>query len=103
MSARPELKEARRVVVKIGSALLADPGDPFARFAAQVALLRERGLSVTLVSSGAIALGFPALGLTQRQKISRACKPRQPLDSQSSCGAGARRFMHMAWQSLRSC
>ena len=85
MSARPELKEARRVVVKIGSALLADPGDPFARFAAQVALLRERGLSVTLVSSGAIALGFPALGLTQR--------PKDLAGLQASAAAGQSKLM----------
>lgn len=67
--AREELRRARSVVVKVGSALLAarEP-DPFAGFAAQVARLRADGVRVVLVTSGAIALGFPALGLVERPK-----------------------------------
>lgn len=67
-STRAELVDARRVVVKIGSALLAKGDEAFAAYAREIASLRTRGVSVVLVSSGAIALGFPALGLAQRPK-----------------------------------
>lgn len=85
MSARPELKEARRVVVKIGSALLAGSDDPFVSYAAQIAALRGRGVSVVLVSSGAIALGFPSLGLSQR--------PKDLAGLQASAAAGQSKLM----------
>ena len=62
--------EAKRVVVKVGSALLVD-GDNgrlnrawLESFAADVARLRKRGQDVILVSSGAIALGRRHLGLS---------------------------------------
>jgi glutamate 5-kinase len=62
--------EAKRVVVKVGSALLVD-GEKgrlnrawLESFAADVAALRKRGQEVILVSSGAIALGRRHLGLT---------------------------------------
>ena len=63
------LAAARRVVVKIGSALLvsAETGrvrlDWLEGLAADVAGLRRRGKDVILVSSGSIALGRRALGL----------------------------------------
>lgn len=63
------LSSARRVVVKLGSALLIDqssgqPNTPrFNAIAADVAALRAQGKSVVLVSSGAVALGRRALGL----------------------------------------
>lgn len=63
------LAGARRVVVKIGSALLVDgdSGDLRAAWlvglAADVADLRRRGVDVILVSSGSIALGRRVLGL----------------------------------------
>lgn len=62
-------KAARRVVVKIGSALLVDAASGAIRslwlagLAADVADLRGRGVEVLLVSSGSIALGRRALGL----------------------------------------
>jgi glutamate 5-kinase len=63
------LTDAKRVVVKVGSALLVD-GDKgrlnrawLESFAADVAALRQRGQEVILVSSGAIALGRRHLGL----------------------------------------
>jgi glutamate 5-kinase len=68
MTASP-LSSARRVVVKLGSALLIDqatgqPNTPrFAAIAADVAALRAQGKSVVLVSSGAVALGRRALKL----------------------------------------
>lgn len=60
------LGDVRRLVVKIGSTVLAsDPGS-FARIAQDVARARERGVSCVLVSSGAIALGLPAIGCEKR-------------------------------------
>ncbi|MBN9318495.1 MAG: glutamate 5-kinase [Caulobacterales bacterium] len=67
-----ELAAARRIVVKVGSALVVDPhtGAPnrawLADFAADVARLRARGQSVLVVSSGAGALGRKRLGLARR-------------------------------------
>ncbi len=61
------LSRARRVVVKIGSALLVEGGKlrvPWLNsLAADIAWLRGEGKDVALVSSGAIALGRAALGL----------------------------------------
>src|SRR5450755_3591436 len=64
------LTEAKRVVVKVGSALLVDPEKGrlnrawLESFAEDVASFRKRGQDVILVSSGAIALGRRHLGLS---------------------------------------
>ena len=64
------LAAARRIVVKVGSALLVGPDGADARwlagFAADVARLRARGQQVLVVSSGAVALGRRRLGLGRR-------------------------------------
>ena len=61
------LSEAKRIVVKIGSALLVENGTLRAGWlstlAQDVSALRSRGADVILVSSGSIALGRSALGL----------------------------------------
>ncbi|MDJ0639282.1 MAG: glutamate 5-kinase [Paracoccaceae bacterium] len=61
------LSAAKRIVIKIGSALLVDGGDLRAAWlkslAEDVAMLRERGQDVIIVSSGSIALGRGVLGL----------------------------------------
>lgn len=63
------LTDARRLVVKIGSALLVDRAtgslraDWLLSLAEDVARLRGRGVQVILVSSGSIALGRGVLGL----------------------------------------
>ena len=63
------LTEARRVVVKIGSALLVEEGrlraDWLASLAQDVAWLSGLGKDVVLVSSGSIALGRAALKLPE--------------------------------------
>ena len=65
--ARAQLTSVRRVVVKIGSRLLAEaPASRPAQIADQVVELRRRGVEVAIVSSGAIALGVRRLGLAQR-------------------------------------
>ncbi|MEM9434185.1 MAG: glutamate 5-kinase [Pseudomonadota bacterium] len=65
------LTEFRRIVVKIGSALLVDRdtghlrSDWLKSLALDVRFLKERGCDIILVSSGSIALGREALGLGQ--------------------------------------
>ncbi len=69
----PSLADARRIVVKIGSALVVDDATAaprsawLASVAADIAALRARGAEVVVVSSGAIALARKALGLTRRR------------------------------------
>ncbi|MEZ4270542.1 MAG: glutamate 5-kinase [Myxococcota bacterium] len=61
------LGHARRIVVKIGSALLAEGGPRLTGvLAKQLAHLQGEGREIVVVSSGAIALGLRALGLTRR-------------------------------------
>jgi glutamate 5-kinase len=68
-AARPDLRAARRLVVKIGSALLVDRAsgalreDWLAALAEDLAAARARGADVIVVSSGSIALGRGVLGL----------------------------------------
>ncbi|MBV9538085.1 MAG: glutamate 5-kinase [Acidisphaera sp.] len=68
-----DLGAARRLVVKVGSALLVDAerATPRAAWLASIAIdiaaLRARGTEVIVVSSGAIALARRALGLTQKR------------------------------------
>lgn len=62
------LKDAKRLVVKIGSALLVDQDTGLrtgwlTSLAQDVAAIRARGTDVILVSSGSIALGRGVLGL----------------------------------------
>ncbi|HEY5301647.1 MAG TPA: glutamate 5-kinase [Acetobacteraceae bacterium] len=69
----PSLSDARRLVVKIGSALLVDQteGTPrtdwLAGVAADIADLRASGADVIVVSSGAIALARRTLGLNHKR------------------------------------
>ncbi|NNU80545.1 glutamate 5-kinase [Halovulum dunhuangense] len=72
IDAAETLDAARRVVIKIGSALLVDAASGALRrgwlegLAADVAALKAQGKDVLLVSSGSIALGRRILGLPQR-------------------------------------
>lgn len=63
----PDLSTARRLVVKIGSALLVDAEGLKSRwlraFCDDIAEARQRGTHIVLVSSGAIALGRQVLDL----------------------------------------
>ncbi len=67
------LKPTRRVVAKVGSALVTNGGagidrSAIARWATDVAALRARGVDVIFVSSGAVAEGMARLGWTERPK-----------------------------------
>ena len=68
---RLNVADARRWVIKIGSAVLTDNGqglsETFIRQLGQdVVSLRARGCEVILVSSGAVAAGLARLGISER-------------------------------------
>jgi glutamate 5-kinase len=96
-TARPEWAKARRIVVKIGSALLTDQksgrikSDWLNSFMDDVAELAKAGKEIVLVSSGSIALGRHALKL-----------PKGPLaleQSQAAASVGQISLAH-AYQDL---
>ena len=85
------LTQAKRIVVKVGSALLVD-GDSgrlnrswLESLAVDVAGMRRRGQEVILVSSGAIALGRRHLGLEGRLRLE---------ESQAAAAVGQIRLAH---------
>jgi glutamate 5-kinase len=91
------LLQARRVVVKVGSALLVEAGsglvnrDWLTALAQDVHRLRARGQDVLLVSSGAIALGRRQLGLEPgKLKLE---------ESQAAAAVGQIRLAH-AWKEV---
>ncbi|WP_158915368.1 glutamate 5-kinase [Caulobacter sp. S45] len=89
------LSQARRIVVKVGSALLLDPDgrvdrDWIAGLAADVAMLVGEGRKVLLVSSGSIALGRRRLGLSAGEKLDLQTK-------QAAASAGQSLLMR-AWE-----
>jgi len=68
---RTSIRNARRLVVKVGSALVTNNGEglaveALADWARQIAALRAEGREIVLVSSGAIAAGMQRLGWTRR-------------------------------------
>ena len=68
----PHLEKLRRVVVKVGSQVLAPRGelhaDAVAALCAQLMALRRRRLDVVLVTSGAVAAGRGQLGWKERPR-----------------------------------
>jgi glutamate 5-kinase len=80
-----DITAARRIVVKIGSALLVGGGEPregwLTRMAGDLATLRRGGAQVIVVSSGAIALGAARLGLAKGGRGSLA-------DAQAAAAVG---------------
>lgn len=92
---RSAFEAARRIVFKVGSALLVDAETGSANrawleaFCADAAALRAAGKQVLVVSSGAVALGRRRLGLTGR-------KTTLP-EKQAAAAAGQSLLMH-AWE-----
>lgn len=91
------LLAARRIVVKVGSALLVEAATGqvnrawLETLAADLARLRARGCEVLIVSSGAIALGRRTIGLpTGRLKLE---------ESQAAAAVGQIRLAH-AWKEV---
>lgn len=80
-----------RLVVKLGSALVAGEDGPrsawMAGLARDVAALRSEGREVILVSSGAVALGRRALGLSRSQR----------LDQKQAAAAAGQPLLMQAW------
>jgi glutamate 5-kinase len=88
-----QLANAKRIVIKIGSALLidAESGEParawLSTFADDVAEARAGDQAIAIVSSGAIALGRRVLGMT--------AKPTRLEDKQAAAAAGQARLMRI--------
>lgn len=80
---------ARRIIVKVGSAVLAPDGelDPGAitRLVDDLAAVLDQGREIVLVSSGAIAAGFRALG--------QSAPPRTIMDRQAAAAVGQMRLV----------
>ncbi|HEV2361459.1 MAG TPA: glutamate 5-kinase, partial [Acidimicrobiales bacterium] len=99
-SSSSPLARARRVVVKVGSALLTDPETGRINRAWLESLiedllrLRKRGQQVILVSSGAIALGRRQLGLAKG--------PLRLEESQAAAAVGQIRLAHAYKELLES-
>ena len=71
MNARERLREAKRVVVKVGtSTLVRTSGKPdfrrMDRLVREIADLKNEGREMVLVSSGAIAIGMDSIGLQKK-------------------------------------
>ena len=68
--ARGCLSDVRRIVVKVGSSTIAESGHlneaALDGLVHDLALVKQEGVEVILVTSGAIAAGWPQLGLKQR-------------------------------------
>ncbi|MDE0553492.1 MAG: glutamate 5-kinase, partial [Candidatus Poribacteria bacterium] len=68
--ARVCLSNVKRIVVKVGSSTIADEGHlneaALIGLVHDLALVKQEGVEVILVTSGAIAAGWPGLGLNQR-------------------------------------
>ncbi len=73
MDYREALKDKRRIVVKIGTSSLSYPNGrmnfhSIEKLAYVLSAIRQRGVQVILVTSGAIGVGAGRLGLTERPK-----------------------------------
>ncbi len=96
-ASRKRLQSARRVVLKVGSALLVDADTGaldetwLVALAADIARLRGRGQQVIVVSSGAIALGSRRLGLAVR---------RNRLDESQAAAAVGQIQLARAWRNV---
>jgi glutamate 5-kinase len=95
MSSRAELSSTRRVVVKIGSRLLAEEAEArIAVLASEARALADRAVQMVIVTSGAIALGMRGLGLNER--------PRTMPGLQAAAAVGQGRLIHIYEQALRA-
>ena len=68
---RASLKDASRIVVKLGTGVLTDSRkqpdlEQIGQLAAQIAAVRAQGKQVVIVSSGAVGAGMGALGYEKR-------------------------------------
>jgi glutamate 5-kinase len=95
--ARSRLRDASRVIVKIGSSLLVENSTGrlhrkwLESLAREIARMRGRGQQVVIVSSGAIALGRRYLGLAPEQR---------KLEEQQAAAAAGQIILAHAYQEL---
>lgn len=88
------LKAAKRVVIKLGTGVLTKgigqlDTDRISEHCQQVQSLRQRGIEVVVVSSGAIGLGMGKLGIERRPK---------DLASLQACAAVGQTILMNTWQ-----
>ena len=98
----PSLGTARRLIVKIGSALLVDGAtgalrsDWLGALADDVAALRARGAQVVIVTSGAVALGRERLGLA----VASLGRPLKLEEKQAAAATGQIRLAQAYGEAL---
>ncbi|MEW5693599.1 MAG: glutamate 5-kinase [Candidatus Hydrogenedentota bacterium] len=67
------IKSGDRVVIKVGTSLITEGPRPRKKFiselARQISVLRESGIKVSLVSSGAVGTGMGILGIDKRPSV----------------------------------
>ncbi len=91
----PAIASARRIVIKLGSSLVADTASASARqawmqsLAADIAMLHAAGKEIILVSSGAVALGRPHVGLGMETLT---------LEEKQAAAAAGQPLLMQAWQ-----
>ncbi|HBR95287.1 MAG TPA: glutamate 5-kinase [Opitutae bacterium] len=88
------LNQAKRIVIKLGTGVLTSgignlDTDRIATLCAQVSTLRQRGIEVILVSSGAVGLGMGKLALDKRPK---------DLATLQACAAVGQSILINTWQ-----
>ncbi len=89
---RKTLEKVRRIVIKIGSSILAsvEKGlnhDVFSRLAKEISELKRQGYEVVMVSSGAIAAGMEKLGYKTR--------PQSITHKQATAAVGQSRLINI--------
>ncbi|MEW7007921.1 glutamate 5-kinase [Lentilitoribacter sp. EG35] len=92
-TSRKETAKHKRVVIKIGSALLVDRKDGLkaewlTSLCEDIARLREQNIDVLVVSSGAIAMGRSVLSITEK---------RLKLEESQACAAIGQIALARAW------
>ncbi len=99
MSLTPPI--SRRVVIKFGSGILTRPDtaaldeSQFARLTQAIAILKQEGHDVIVVTSGAVAAGLNVLGFTKR--------PTETSLLQACAAVGQTRLMHKYETLLAAC
>ncbi|RUM52144.1 MAG: glutamate 5-kinase [Methylococcus sp.] len=99
MKSRTDFCRSKRIVVKIGSSLLTDPGrglnqQAIAEWVRQIAALREQGVEVLLVSSGSVAEGMRRLGWSNRPQALYELQAAASVGQMGLIQAYETRFQH---------
>lgn len=93
MTQTPSLRDASRIVIKIGSSLIAESAQLreawLTAMAADIAQLHAAGKDIILVSSGAVALGRPRVGLGAHALS---------LEEKQAAAAAGQPLLIQAWQ-----